>query len=138
MTGAARKSGWTGGKAAVLAAAFWTVLSAGGAFAQMQAIPTPKPGEDPGVQERASPFLGSNPPSLRSQGGQSYYQYKQANPAAPVRCDAFNRIGQSYDECRARELNQAWQKQQNQQAGNPPANPRLQPVDPLANTRPYR
>lgn len=117
---------------------FGTVLAAGAALAQMQPIPVPGAGSSDSTGQPPSPFLGSNPPSVQSQGGKSYYQNKQVTPDATVRCDAFNRIGQGFDECRSRQLNQAWDKQQQQQAGNPPANPRLQPVDPLMQTRPYR
>lgn len=118
------------------------MLAAGSAMAQMQPIPIPQAGgaasSEGSSDQPASPFLGSNPPSVGAQGGTSYYQRKQANPESQVRCDAFNRIGQGFDECRSRQLNQAWQQEQQKQAGNPPANPRLQPVDPLAKTRPYR
>lgn len=118
---------------------FASMLAAGGAMAQMQPIPVPGAGSsrDDGTGQPPSPFLGANPPSVQPQGGKSYYQQRQLNPDSTVRCDAFNRIGQGFDECRSRQLNQAWEKQQ-QQAGNPPANPRLQPVDPLMQTRPYR
>jgi len=126
-----------GARFAILAA----VLAAGGAVAQVQLSPAPQSGvqiEDVAPQKPpVSPFLGSNPPAVQAQGGKSYYQSKQTNPAPAVRCDSFNRIGQGFDECRSRQMNQAWQQQQQQQSGALP-NPRMQGVDPLAKTRPYR
>ncbi len=130
-----------GVRAGVGVAFLAALLAAGGAIAQVQLSPAPQSGvqtQDVAPQKPpVSPFLGSNPPSVQSQGGKSYYQSKQANPAPPVRCDAFNRIGQGFDECRSRQMNQAWQAQQQQQSGTLP-NPRMQGVDPLAKTRPYR
>lgn len=108
------------------------------AWAQVQIGPGQGDQKEQGSSGAAAdPFPGANPPAIQAQGGTSYYQNKQASPPQPERCDAFNRIGRSYDECRGRQLNQAWQAQQQKQSGTVP-NPRLQPVDPLAPNRPYR